>query len=118
MEYESGTKVDRPEWLKLSHLLKEGDFLISTEISRFTRSTKQLCDLLEFIKNIKIRLEVGSFVVNFRQGDIDPMTDGMLKMMGVFAELEKKHYCSKNKKWVGKCANRRKNIGTFNIYKR
>ena len=44
-EYESGTKEDRPELKKLFDIVKSGDTIATTEVSRLTRSTKQLCDI-------------------------------------------------------------------------
>lgn len=88
LEYESGTKVNRPELMKLLHIVGAGDSIVSTEVSRITRSTKQLCDILELAKEKHIKLILGSFVVDCT-GQLDPMTEGMLKMMGVFAELER-----------------------------
>ena len=85
-EYENGTKFDRLEFQKLLNIVKEGDTIISTEVSRLSRSTKDLCELIEFAKNKKIKLVLGSFVVDCTKV-LDPMTEGMLKMMGVFAEL-------------------------------
>ena len=87
-EYENGNKFDRLEFQKLLNIVKEGDTIISTEVSRLSRSTKDLCELIEFAKNKKIKLVLGSFVVDCTKV-LDPMTEGMLKMMGVFAELER-----------------------------
>lgn len=87
-EYESGMKVERAELSKLLDAIQEGDTIIATEVSRITRSTKQLCDIIELAKNKHIRLELGTFVVDCTK-ELDPMTEGMLKMMGVFSELER-----------------------------
>lgn len=88
LEYESGTKVNRVELLKLLEVVRSGDTILATEVSRITRSTKQLCDIIELAKERKIKLVLGSFVVDCSK-ELDPMTEGMLKMMGVFAELER-----------------------------
>ena len=74
--------------LKLLDVVKSGDTILSTEVSRITRSTKQLCDIIELAKQKQIKLILGSFVVDCSK-ELDPMTEGMLKMMGVFAELER-----------------------------
>lgn len=87
-EYMSGTKLDRPELHKLLQAVKEGDTILATEVSRITRSTKQLCDIIDFAKKMHLRLVLGTFVVDCTK-NLDPMTEGMLKMMGVFAELER-----------------------------
>ena len=88
LEYESGTKENRAELNKLLNIVKSGDTIFTTEVSRITRSTKQLCDIIELAKQRKIKLVLGSFVVDCKK-ELDPMTEGMLKMMGVFAELER-----------------------------
>ena len=88
LEYESGTKANRAELLKLLDVVKSGDTVLSTEVSRITRSTKQLCDIIELAKQKQIKLILGSFVVDCSK-ELDPLTEGMLKMMGVFAELER-----------------------------
>lgn len=80
-EYESGMKVERAELSKLLDVIQEGDTVIATEVSRITRSTKQLCDIIELAKTKHIRLELGTFVVDCTK-ELDPMTEGMLKMMG------------------------------------
>lgn len=77
-EYESGTKINRTELTKLLNTLSRGDTLVATEVSRITRSTKQLCDILEFAKEKQIKLILGSFVVDCTS-TLDPMTEGMLK---------------------------------------
>lgn len=88
LEYESGLKENRVELNRLLNGVKFGDTIISTEVSRITRSTKQLCEIIEFAKNRHIKLVLGSFVVDCTK-ELDPMTEGMLKMMGVFSELER-----------------------------
>ena len=88
-EYESGVKVDRPELNKLLDVVQEGDTIIATEVSRLTRSTSHLCSLLEMVKEKRLKLIIGSFVVDCTQNEIDPMTKGMLMMWGVFAEMER-----------------------------
>ena len=86
-EYASGAKADRVEFNRLLGIVKNGDTVAATEVSRLTRSTKQLCELLEFAKANHLKLIIGSFVADFTT-NIEPMTEGMLKLMGVFAEME------------------------------
>ena len=87
-EYESGTKTDRVEFNKMLDNLKPGDTIVTTEVSRLTRSTKHLCDIMQLVQDKKIRLIIGSFIVDCRNDEIDPMTKGMLMMWGVFSEME------------------------------
>ena len=88
-EYESGTKTDRAELNKLLDIIQPGDSIATTEVSRLTRSTKQLCEILQTVQDNHLRLIIGSFIVDCRSDDIDPMTKGMLMMWGVFAEMER-----------------------------
>lgn len=88
LEYESGMKEDRKELNKLLNIVQTGDTIIATEVSRITRSTKQLCEIIELAKYKHIKLVLGTFIVNCSK-ELDPMTEGMLKMMGVFSELER-----------------------------
>lgn len=88
-EYESGTKKDRPELAKLLDVAKEGDTICTTEVSRLTRSTQHLCEILQIVQERKLKLVIGAFVVDCSQAEIDPMTKGMLMMWGVFAEMER-----------------------------
>ena len=88
LEYESGTKEDREQFNRLLRTVSRGDTIAATEVSRLTRSTKQLCDIIDLAKGKKLELIIGTFRVDCRT-DLDPMTDGMLKMMGVFAEMER-----------------------------
>lgn len=87
-EYESGVRQNRPELSKLLARIEEGDTIVTTEVSRITRSLKQLCDVIEYAKNKKLRLIIGNFVIDCH-GEIDHMTQAMLQMMGVFSELER-----------------------------
>lgn len=88
-EYESGSHEDREKLQQLLETVKQGDTIACTEVSRLSRSTKQLCEILEFVEKNRIKLIVGTFIVDCRNDDIDPMTMGMLRMMAVFAQMER-----------------------------
>lgn len=88
-EYESGTKADRPQFIKLKETVKEKDTIICTEASRITRSIKQLLEFLEFAKEKHLKLILGTFIVDFSTSVPDPMTLATVQLMGVFAELER-----------------------------
>ena len=47
---------DRAELSKLLDIVCPGDTIIATEVSRITRSTKQLCEIIEFAKAQHIKL--------------------------------------------------------------
>ena len=109
-EYESGTKDDRVELNKLLNQVKQGDTIVATEVSRITRSTKQLIDILEFVKQKKIKLILGGFVVDCTN-ELDAMTEGMLKMMGVFAEMERNMISQRVKSGMENARSKGKVIG-------
>ena len=88
-EYESGTVVNRPELAKVLEHIAAGDTLIALEVSRLTRSLKQLCDIVELARERKIKLVIGTLIIDCT-GPMDAMTEAMLKIMGVFSELERK----------------------------
>lgn len=68
---------------------REGDTLICTEVSRLSRSTQQLCEIVELVKRKHLCLVIiGSITVDCRNGQIDPMSQAFIQMSAVFAELE------------------------------
>lgn len=87
-EYESGMKQNRPELSKLLTAVQPGDTIVTTEVSRITRSLKQLCTIIDFAKERQLRLVIDKFVIDCT-GEIDHMTEAMLQMMGVFSQLER-----------------------------
>ncbi len=88
-EYESGSHEDREKLRQLLETVREGDTIACTEVSRLSRSTKQLCEILELVQERKLKLIVGSFIVDCTGSEISPMTMGMLRMMSVFAQMER-----------------------------
>ena len=58
-EYESGVKTDRVELQKLLDIVNEGDTIATTEVSRLTRSTKHLCEILQTVKSKHLILDIG-----------------------------------------------------------
>jgi len=73
----------------LLELAQPGDTIICCEVSRLSRSTQQLCEIINVIKAKHLRLEIlGSITIDCRTGDIDPMSQAFIQMSAVFAELE------------------------------
>jgi len=82
-------KNSKTELNKLFDVIQAGDTLAVTEVSRITRSTKQLCEVIELVKAKQIRLVIkNSITIDCTSGELDPMTNAFLLMAGVFAELE------------------------------
>lgn len=89
LEYEHGDAVVKQELSTLLENAKEGDAIYTLEVSRLARSTKQLCEIIEKVKEKHLRLYiVGSINVDCSNGELDPMTNAFIQMSGVFAELE------------------------------
>ncbi|MGL4911508.1 MAG: recombinase family protein [Romboutsia sp.] len=110
-EYESGTKTDRVQLNRLLEVVQEGDTIVTTEVSRITRSTKQLCEIIELVQEKNLKLVLGAFVVDCSTGKLDPMTEGMLKMMGVFAEMERNMISQRVKSGMENAKAKGKTIG-------
>lgn len=89
LEYEHGDSAIKQELSSLLEQANEGDTIYTLEVSRLARSTKQLCEIIETVREKKLRLViVGSITVDCSNGQIDPMTNAFIQMSGVFAELE------------------------------
>lgn len=89
LEYEHGDSAVKHELSLLLEQAHEGDTIYTLEVSRLARSTKQLCEIIETVREKKLKLViVGSITVDCTNGQIDPMTNAFIQMSGVFAELE------------------------------
>ena len=89
IEYEHGDSASKKTQAMLLGVVQEGDTIIVLEVSRLARSTKQLCEIVEIVKQKKIKLIiVGSITVDCTQGRLDPMSNAFIQTSGVVAELE------------------------------
>jgi len=88
-EYEHGDSDVKQKQLALFDAVREGDTIITLEVPRLARSTKQLCEIIEIVKEKKLKLIIkGSITVDCTLGRLDPMSNAFIQMSGVFAELE------------------------------
>ena len=88
-EYEHGDAKTKKQLSMLLEMAQEGDSIVTLEVSRLSRSTQQLCEIVDIIKQKRLRLViVGSITVDCRQGNIDPMSQAFIQMSAVFSELE------------------------------
>lgn len=88
-EFEHGDALIKQNLRMLLDNAVEGDTIITLEVSRLSRSTQQLCEIIDTIKRKKLCLViVGSISVDCRSGNIDPMSQAFIQMSAVFAELE------------------------------
>ena len=88
-EYEHGDAKVKQNLQMLLTTVQEGDNVITLEVSRLHRSTKQLCESIEVIKEKHLRLMiVSSITIYCRNGELDCMSAAFQQMAGVFAEPE------------------------------
>lgn len=89
LEYEHGDSKIKDQQQAMFESASEGDTIITLEVSRLARSTKQLCEVIDVIheKHLKLVI-VGSITLDCRNGNCDPMSEAFLQMAGVFAQLE------------------------------
>ena len=112
LEYEHGDAVVKQELSTLLENAKEGDAIYTLEVSRLARSTKQLCEIIEKVKEKHLRLYiVGSINVDCSNGELDPMTNAFIQMSGVFAELELRILRSRVKSGLANAAAKGVRIG-------
>ena len=89
LEYEHGDAAVKCQLSSPLEQAQPGDTIITLEVSRLARSTKQLCEIIETIKAKRLRLViVGSITLDCRNGQADPMSEAFLQMAGVFSQLE------------------------------
>ena len=89
LEYEHGdSKVKSQQEAMFAQALP-GDTIITLEVPRLARSTQQLCEIIEKIREKRLCLViVGSITLDCREGRADPMSEAFLQMAGVFSQLE------------------------------
>lgn len=88
-EYEHGdSKVKRQQEAMFAQA-QAGDTILTLEVPRLARSTQQLCEIIERVREKRLRLViVGSITLDCREGRADPMSEAFLQMAGVFSQLE------------------------------
>ena len=89
MEYEHGDAKVKSQQRAMFAESEAGDTIIVLEVSRLARSTQQLCEIIEVIREKHLRLViVGSITLDCRNGQADPLSEAVLQMAGVFSQLE------------------------------
>ena len=89
IEYEHGDSKIKSQQAQMFAQTQAGDTIIVLEVSRLARSTQQLCEIIERVREKRLRLViVGSITLDCRSGQADPMSEAFLQMAGVFSQLE------------------------------
>lgn len=117
-EYLKGTSNNKVELNRLLETIQPGDTLVVTEVSRISRSTKQLCEIIELVQKKKIKLVIkNSLTIDCSKGELDPMTKAFLQINGVFAELERNMISERVKSGMANARAKGKVIGRPEIDK-
>ena len=89
LEYEHGDSKIKSQQQAMFAATADGDTIITLEVSRLARSTQQLCEIINTVRDKRLRLViVGSITLDCRDGHADPMSEAFLQMAGVFSQLE------------------------------
>lgn len=89
LDYEHGDSKIKQQQTAMFAEAVPGDTVITLEVSRLARSTQQLCEIIDLVREKQLRLViVGSITLDCRNGQADPMSEAFLQMAGVFSQLE------------------------------
>lgn len=89
LEYEHGDSRIKPQQVRMFAQAKAGDTIITLEVPRLARSTQQLCEIIDRVRERRLCLVIiGSITLDCREGRADPMSEAFLQMAGVFSQLE------------------------------
>jgi DNA invertase Pin-like site-specific DNA recombinase len=89
LEYEHGDSKIKDQQKAMFTQAQAGDTIITLEVPRLARSTQQLCEIIDLVREKHLRLViVGSITLDCRDGQADPMSEAFLQMAGVFSQLE------------------------------
>ena len=93
IEYITG-KADldkRIELNKLFKIVKPGiSKIVATDITRIARNPKTFYEIMEFIEENKLCLQINTLVCDCRNEELDIMTSTMLQVLAIFASFDLK----------------------------
>lgn len=106
----TGTKKDRPELQKMLNHLNEGDIVIITDLTRISRSTKDLLDIVEKVKN------KGASIRSLKDTWLDttsnnPYNEFLLTVMSGLSQLERDLISQRTKAGLASAKARGRNGG-------
>ena len=89
LEYEHGDSKVKSQQEAMFAQAQAGDTILTLEVPRLARSTQQLCEIIDHVREKRLRLVIiGSITLDCREGRADPMSEAFLQMAGVFSQLE------------------------------
>lgn len=106
----TGTKKDRPELMRMLSILREGDVVIIPDLTRISRSTKDLLDIVEKIK------EKGASIKSIKDTWLDTTSDNpynqfLLTVMSGLSQLERDLISQRTKEGLASAKARGRNGG-------
>lgn len=106
----TGTKIDRPELTKMIASLKENDIVIIADLTRVSRSTKDLLEIVDKIKN------KGASIKSIKDTWLDTTTDNpyndfLLTIMSGLSQLERDLISQRTKEGLASAKARGRNGG-------
>ena len=85
LETYTGTKMDRPKFVKLVEGLESGDTLVVCKLDRFARTVREGLEVVEELKNRGIKVHI----LNMGLIEDTPMGNLILTVMLAFAQFER-----------------------------
>lgn len=106
----TGTKADRPELNRLIDDLESGDTVIIADLTRISRSTKDLLEIVDKIKN------KGAYIKSLKDTWLDttssnPYNDFLLTVMSGLSQLERDLISQRTKEGLASAKARGRNGG-------
>ena len=104
---QSGKSKDRPGLKDMMNFVREGDTVVVESISRFARSTKDLLDLIEKLKNkgVEFYSKKEAFDTTTPQGKF------VMTMFGALAELEREQILQRQAEGIAEAKKKGKYTG-------
>lgn len=81
--------AERPEWEKLLQVVKSGDMIIVSEMSRLARSLTDLINTVNHLISMNVGIRFIKENINVSSNGLDSMNKLIFNLFGAFAEFEK-----------------------------
>ena len=81
--------TERPEWEKLLQVVKSGDMIIVSEMSRLARSLTDLINTVNHLISMNVGIRFIKENINVSSNGLDSMNKLIFNLFGAFAEFEK-----------------------------
>ena len=104
IEYEHGDSKIKSQQARMFGKATAGDTVIALEVSRLARSTQQLCEIIELVREKCLRLViVGSITLDCRNGQAGPMSEAFLQIGGCIQSVRIGNYKGESAVRNGEC---------------